>query len=105
MKIENLNFYNYCLPSLIYLIYSIISIILDFFKHYKLILSIFNIIFVVIWTWILNFFCSEGYEFVSWILLFIPFLLFLFFILYLYILKIKGMDFKIMDINFTTSFL
>ena len=101
MRINNFNLYNYCYPALIYLVFASISILRSYFTNYKLFLFFLNIIFALVWAWILNFFCSEGYEIVSWILLFIPIIMLLFFILYLQILKVRGIDFKVGMINFT----
>lgn len=102
MKIENLNFSNYCLPSQIYLVFAVLSILIDQFRKFKLFLLLVNILLVIIWAWILNFLCSEGYEIASWILLFLPTILFLLFILYIYILKSRGIHVKFNNTNFTT---
>ena len=102
MKIENLNFSNYCLPSQIYLVFAILTILMNQFRKLKLFLLFVNILLAIIWAWILNFLCSEGYEVVSWILLFLPFILFLLFIMYIYILKSRGIHVKFNNTNFTT---
>ena len=62
-----------CLPAKIYVIFSIIQIILDTFNGlYNT--AIMKCIISIIMTIILNTFCSVGMSFVSWIIVFIPFL-------------------------------
>ena len=42
-----------------------------------------KILYVLVWTWILNIFCKNGYEMVSWVLVLIPLvLMFIFIALY-----------------------
>ena len=33
-----------------------------------------KLIFILFWTWILNLICKDGYEVISWILVFLPFI-------------------------------
>jgi len=63
-----------CLPAKIYVIFSIIQIILDTFNGLYNI-AIMKCIISLIMTIILNTFCSVGMSFVSWIIVFIPFLI------------------------------
>jgi tetrahydromethanopterin S-methyltransferase subunit E len=63
-----------CLPAKIYVIFSIIQIILDAFNGLYNI-AIMKTIISIIMTIILNTFCSVGMSFVSWIIVFIPFLI------------------------------
>lgn len=63
-----------CPPALIYIFFSLVQIVLDFGKgHY-------NTAFMKIWvslifTILLNFLCSKGLGIISWIIVFIPFML------------------------------
>jgi hypothetical protein len=63
-----------CTPALVYLVLSIIGII-----YYLFTFSIGNVLlqtfFMLIWTWLLNYICSCGYEVVSWILVILPIIL------------------------------
>lgn len=63
-----------CAPSLLFLILSIISIIILLFNKTSLIISLLQLLFIIIWTWVLNFLCVNGYTVVSWILVILPFI-------------------------------
>jgi hypothetical protein len=80
-----------CAPSMLYFIISIISLIVAILMNLghnnKLVLGnysmnvvnttlifIIKLIFILFWTWILNLICKDGYEVISWILVFLPFI-------------------------------
>ena len=63
-----------CPPALIYLIYSVVQIGIDIIKGF------YNTAFVKVWvafifTILLNYLCQSGLGIVSWIIIFIPFVL------------------------------
>jgi len=63
-----------CTPALIYLVFSVTQIVIDTFK------GMYNIAFIKLWvalifTILLNFLCNKGLGIVSWIIVFIPFIL------------------------------
>lgn len=63
-----------CSPALIYLVFSIVQIILDTLKGY------YNTAFMKSWvaivfTILLNYLCSKGLDIISWIIVFIPFIM------------------------------
>ena len=63
-----------CPPALIYICFSLTQIIIDLFK------GLFNIAFfkfwiMIIFTLLLNVLCSRGLGIISWILVFVPFML------------------------------
>ena len=65
---------NICTPALIYLIFSVTQILIDTFQ------GMYNTAFTKIWvaiifTLILNFLCSKGLGIISWLFIFIPFML------------------------------
>ncbi len=83
-----------CTPALVYFVISTAAIAIMFLQSmfspdpsaycvgmYKCnvssITSIFlmKIIYIVVWTWLLNIICSRGYETVSWILVLLPILI------------------------------
>jgi len=43
-------------------------------KRTGFISGIVSLLFVMIWTWFLNYLCKKGYKGISWFLLFLPFL-------------------------------
>jgi len=68
-----MNFSKLCTPALIYLVIAIIGIIMAV-KRTGIMSGVVSLIFVLIWTWFLNFLCKKGYNLVSWFLLFLPFI-------------------------------
>lgn len=65
-----------CLPSLVYLVLSLIGLLSSISYHnassHTIIVSI---LFIALWTWLLNYICNIGYEGISWIILFLPLIL------------------------------
>jgi len=65
---------NLCAPAIIYLIFSITQIIIDTFKGlYNT--AFMKIIVMIMVTLLLNILCQRGLSVVSWIIVFIPFIL------------------------------
>lgn len=62
-----------CNPAFIYFIIAIIGILMAI-KRTGIMSSAVSLLFVVIWTWFLNYLCKKGYKGISWFLLFLPFL-------------------------------
>lgn len=63
-----------CTPALIYLVFSVTHIILDTSKGlYNT--AIMKFIVAIIFTTLLNYLCVKGLNYVSWIIVFIPFML------------------------------
>lgn len=82
-----------CAPAYVYLIISLLGFILiAIYSRYNPSLScagsfmsddsndtmsyIIKILYVVFWGWVLNVLCEQGYSTVSWILVFLPFIIF-----------------------------
>jgi ABC-type uncharacterized transport system permease subunit len=66
-----------CSPALLYLIIAIISIIMGIIAKAQPITLVVKALFVVIWTWFLNFLCGLGHEGISWFLVIMPFVIML----------------------------
>jgi hypothetical protein len=64
---------NLCSPAFIYFVIAIIGIIMAI-KRTGFISGLVSLLFVMIWTWFLNYLCKKGYKGISWFLLFLPFL-------------------------------
>jgi len=82
-----------CLPAQIYLGISALSILALFFQNIgqqnkycigkvnttlpcnNMTVFVFKILYVFVWTWILQKLCSRGYKSVSWLLVLLPFVL------------------------------
>ena len=70
-------FKHLCTPALIYLVISAITIVMAITRvHSAAIMS--KVFFALLWTWFLNFLCSNGYKNVSWFLVLLPFILIFF---------------------------
>lgn len=81
-----------CTPAYVYFFISIFALILAAFQNigntnqYTLgmfscnvpscvIIFIIKIIYILFWTWVLNLICKDGYTWISWLLVLLPFLL------------------------------
>lgn len=64
-----------CTPSLIYFVIASIVIVIGIFQRFQPFSLIIKAIFVLFWTWFLNFLCSKGYTGISWFLLLLPYIL------------------------------
>ena len=73
-----------CVPAMLYLILSVISLISMAFNNCMGLCLLFKVLFIAIWTWFLNFLCTQGYTTISWILVLLPFIMFILMILLSY---------------------
>jgi len=64
-----------CTPAMLYLVLSIITILGAMMTDFSVISILVKAIFVLIWTWFLNFLCSKGYGGISWFLVLLPFIM------------------------------
>ena len=70
-----------CVPAMLYLILAVIGLITSVMQKFCFLCLLFEVIFIFIWTWFLNFLCSQGYKTISWILVVLPFIIFILMIL------------------------
>jgi len=63
-----------CTPALIYLIFSISQVLIDTVKGFFN-TALIKIILTIVFTFILNYLCNAGLGILSWIIVFIPFIL------------------------------
>lgn len=68
-------FEKYCSPAQLYLILAVIGLVSGFLKNFRILTLIFNAIFVILFAWILNLLCLKGFTTISWVLVFLPFIL------------------------------
>jgi uncharacterized membrane protein len=61
-----------CAPAVVYLILSIIGLITVATIQFSVMSILLKVIFIALWTFLLNFLCSAGYTVVSWILVVLP---------------------------------
>lgn len=63
-----------CTPAIVYLVLSVISIVAT--ARGASVSNLFvNVLFVGLWTFLLNFLCQRGYTALSWILVLLPIVL------------------------------
>ena len=62
-----------CSPALVYVAFSITQIIIDFFKGHPNV-ALMKIIVTAIFTLMLEFLCRQGLTWMSWVIVFIPFI-------------------------------
>jgi len=68
-------FVNLCMPSKIYLVISVIALLIATFTSFTIVTILAKIVFIVLWTFILNWICKKGYTTVSWGLVVVPYVL------------------------------
>ena len=66
-----------CSPALLFLILAIISVIMGIVARAEPITLVVKALFIIVWTWFLNFLCSLGHEGISWFLVILPFIIML----------------------------
>lgn len=81
-----------CTPALVFFVISVISLFVMIFDNIEntnsfcfgnvscnvsntSMIFIIEILFLVFWTWLLNFICSRGYSSVAWFILLFPYIL------------------------------
>ena len=68
------NIHSLCPPATIYLVFTFTQIIIDMFKGlYNT--AFFKFIVMILFTFLLNILCKEGLGIISWIIVFIPFMM------------------------------
>jgi hypothetical protein len=68
-------FNSLCDPAKLYLIITIIAIVFALMGGIKVMAVVMKLIFALIWVFILNWICKEGYTGVSWFLVLLPYIL------------------------------
>jgi hypothetical protein len=66
-----------CTPAMIYFVISVVAILVALLNHIKMEAVLIKAVFVLFWTYILNFLCKKGYKSVSWFLVLFPYILLL----------------------------
>jgi len=61
-----------CLPAKVYLILAVTGMLASLYNKLNVINLVFSVIFVFLWTHILNWFCSRGFMVLSWFLVMLP---------------------------------
>ena len=91
---------NLCAPAIIYLIFSITQILIDIFKGmYNT--AFMKVIVMVLVTILLNILCEKGLSVVSWVIVFIPFIMMT--VIVSMLLYIFGLNASTGKLNYTNS--
>lgn len=64
-----------CTPAMIYFVISFIYLIISSLSNFNAIAIISKIFFILVWSWILNFLCANGFTIISWLLVLLPFVM------------------------------
>jgi hypothetical protein len=67
-----------CLPSILYLIISLITIIVFAWVNFSFLTILFKLLWALIWSWFLNWICSTGHPGVAWGIFLFPYILIIF---------------------------
>ena len=68
-------FKNLCTPAKVYFAIGIISCIFALFNSMTILAVFIKLIFIFIWTFLLNLLCSKGYKNLSWFLVLLPYII------------------------------
>jgi hypothetical protein len=68
-----MNFPKLCTPALIYFVLSVFSVLVLITQGVMAFTLIVKVVFILLWTWLLNFLCNKGFGIISWILVVLPF--------------------------------
>ena len=91
---------NLCAPAIIYLIFSITQILIDTFKGLYNTVFMKSIVMVMV-TILLNILCERGLSVVSWVIVFIPFIMMT--VIVTMLLYVFGLDATTWKLNYTGS--
>jgi hypothetical protein len=105
-----------CTPAYLYLVVSVVTVIVIALQNFgndnvyclgaftcrsnnKVTIFVMKMIYILLWTWLLNFMCKSGYETVSWLLVLIPYVLMFLLIALMFITTIPYDDGRYTNIN------
>jgi len=64
-----------CSPAMVYFVLACLSILAGLMGSISSKSLVAKGIYAILWTWILNLLCEKGYPTISWILVFLPFIM------------------------------
>ena len=62
-----------CTPAIVYLVLATIALLFNM-MNFSIFSTLIHIIFIGLWTLILNWICKKGFTWVSWLLVVLPYL-------------------------------
>jgi len=73
----NKDFSKLCTPAKIYFVIAVLACIVALFNGLGVISTLVKLIFAFIWTFLLGWLCSKGYQSLSWFLVLLPYVIIL----------------------------
>ena len=73
----NKDFSKLCTPAKIYFVIAVLACIVALFNGLGVIATLVKLIFAFIWTFVLGWLCSKGYQSLSWFLVLLPYIVIL----------------------------
>ena len=64
-----------CTPAMIYVVLSCLSLVVSAMYNLNIGVMLIQLVFIFIWSQVLNYLCVKGYETVSWIIVLFPFIM------------------------------
>ena len=64
-----------CTPAMIYVVLSCLSLVVSAMYNLNIGVMLFQLVFILIWSQVLNYLCVKGYETVSWVIVLFPFII------------------------------
>lgn len=68
------DFSKLCTPARIYFAIAVVAAVIALFNGATLMAELMKLVFAFIWTYLLGWLCSKGYESVSWFLVLLPYI-------------------------------
>ena len=66
---------NLCTPAVVYFWISLVVLVISVISGLHLVANLVQLIFILVWSWILNYLCTKGFTAVSWLLVILPILM------------------------------
>jgi ABC-type uncharacterized transport system permease subunit len=73
----NKDFSKLCTPAKLYFAIAVLACIIALFNGLGVVAVLVKLIFAFIWTFVLGFLCSKGYQSLSWFLVLLPYIVIL----------------------------
>lgn len=67
-----------CTPAKVYLVISVVACLIALFQRSPVTTVLVQFLFVLLWTFALNWLCSKGFKGVSWFLVLLPYIMMFF---------------------------
>ena len=66
-----------CTPAQVYLVIAVLAGLLALLNRNSVSTVVVNLLFALVWTYILSWLCKQGYESLSWFLVLLPYIILL----------------------------